>query len=104
MVSSTNSPVDPATPSTFRYFQRGGVVWGDYEGDTVDFGHFVGTRVGTVLTVSFAHTMADDGALVAGTGRSVVEAGPDGIRLIERFRIGDVDHVSVCVEVPLASN
>ena len=99
MASSTNSPVDPASPSVFRYFERDGVIWGDYDGDTVDFGRFVGTRVGNALSVSFAHTMAHDGTVVAGTGGSVVDAGPEGIRLIERFQIGDVEHVSICVEV-----
>jgi hypothetical protein len=99
MASSTNSLVDPASPSTFRYFERDGVIWGEYDGDTVDFGRFVGTRDGNALSVSFAHKMAQDGTVVTGTSGSVVHADPEGIRLIERFRIGDVDHVSVCVEV-----
>lgn len=99
MVSSTNSPVNPASPSMFRYFERDGVIWGDYLGDTVDFGRFVGTRDGNALSVSFAHKMAQDGTVVTGTSGSVVHADPEGIRLIERFRIGDVDHMSVCVEV-----
>ncbi|GAB3040332.1 hypothetical protein GCM10027052_21700 [Parafrigoribacterium mesophilum] len=44
MESSTNSIVDATSASHFRYFERDGVVWGDYDGDTVTFGHFVGAR------------------------------------------------------------
>ena len=99
MESSTNSPVDPASPSAFRYFERDGVVWGDYDGDTVTFGRFVGTRTANELDVSFVHVMASDGAIVTGTGGSRVELADDGIRLIETFRIDGVDHVSICVEV-----
>jgi hypothetical protein len=99
MESSTNSAVNPESPSSFEYFERDGVIWGDYDGDTVTFGRFVGTRVGNQLEVSFAHVMADDGRVVTGTSGSVVEAAPDGIRLIENFTIDGVDHVSICVEV-----
>ncbi len=99
MESSSNSAVDSNSPSSFLYFERDGVIWGDYDGDTVTFGRFVGTRVGNDLSVSFAHVMSADGLVVTGTSGSVVEDTPDGIRLIESFRIGDVDHVSVCVEV-----
>lgn len=98
MESSTNSVVDPASPSRFRYFERDGVVWGDYDGGTVTFGRFIGTRVGDELSVTFAHVMADDGRVVTGTSGSRVEAADGRIRLIENFRIGDVDHVSICVE------
>jgi hypothetical protein len=44
------------------------------------------------------HVLASDGAVVAGTGDSRVENGADGIRLVETFMIGDVEHTSVCVE------
>ncbi|MBF4577122.1 hypothetical protein ITJ49_13225 [Frondihabitans sp. VKM Ac-2883] len=100
MESSTNSPVDPDSPSRFRYFEKDGVIWGDYDGDTVTFGRFVGTRVGDDLSVSFVHVLVEDGSVVAGTGGSEVVAGPDGVRLVERFEIDGVDHVSVCVEEP----
>ncbi|MCU1422528.1 MAG: hypothetical protein JWN36_2179 [Microbacteriaceae bacterium] len=99
MESSTNSPVDPDSPSTFDYFERDGVIWGDYDGDTVTFGRFVGTRVGNELSVSFAHVLIDGGVVVSGTSGSVVESTDDGVRLVERFRIDDVEHVSVCVEL-----
>lgn len=111
MASSTASAVDPAAPSRFRYREQDGVVWGEYEGDTVTFGRFVGRRTGDGVDVSFVHVLARDLAVVSGTGSSTVEApgtdAPDGsgaapgagLRLVERFRIGDVDHVSICVEV-----
>jgi hypothetical protein len=98
MESSTNSRVDPHSPSTFRYHERDGVIWGDYEGDTVTFGHFVGTRVGDELTVSFAHVMASDGSVVTGTSGSRVELTAEGIRLVEAFQIGETEHTSICIE------
>ncbi len=99
MESSSNSKVDPKSPSRFLYYERDGVIWGDYDGDTVTFGRFVGTRAGNALSVSFVHVMASDGRVVSGTSGSVVEATTDGLRLVESFRIGDVEHVSICVEV-----
>jgi hypothetical protein len=102
MESSSNSAVDPNSPSSFQYFERDGVIWGDYDGDTVTFGRFVGTRVGNQLSVSFAHVMAADGRVITGASGSVVEATTEGIRLVENFTIDDVDHVSICVEVPVA--
>ncbi len=99
LASSTNSPVDPRSPSRFRYHERDGVVWGDYDGDTVTFGRFVGTRVGDALAVSFAHVLLADRSVVTGTGNSVVEATDEGVRLVESFRVGEVQHTSVCTEV-----
>jgi hypothetical protein len=105
MDSSTASTVDPASPSRFRYSERDGVVWGDYDGDTVTFGRFVGTRSGDLLDVSFVHVLVEGGSVVTGSSRSTVRAADrdGGIRLVEDFRIGDVDHVSVCVEVDRAA-
>ncbi|MCS5497390.1 hypothetical protein [Cnuibacter physcomitrellae] len=100
MESSTNSAVDPESPSRFWYSERDGVIWGDYEGDTVTFGRFLGTRVGDALSVTFAHVLLDGGTVVTGSSASRVETGEAGrIRLIEDFTIDGVDHVSVCVEV-----
>lgn len=99
MESSTASIVDPLAPSTFLYHEQHGMIWGDYEGDTVTIGRFVGTRVGNTLTVSFAHVIAATGAVVTGTSASEVQDGEDGmIRLVEAFTIGEAEHVSVCVE------
>ena len=100
MTSSTNSAVNAESPSRFRYSERDGVIWGDYEGDTVTFGRFVGTRTGNALDVTFAHVMLDDGSVVTGTGASRVESDPEGrLRLVEDFVLDGVDHVSICVEV-----
>jgi hypothetical protein len=98
MTSSTNSPVDPASPSRFHYSERDGVIWGDYVGDT--FGRFVGTRTGDVLQVSFVHQLLDGGTVVSGTGGSRVELDGRGRRrLVEEFEIDGDDHISICVEV-----
>jgi hypothetical protein len=100
MESSTNSVVDTSSPSHFHYFERDGAVWGDYDGDTVTFGHFVGTRVGNDLRVSFVHVLVTGGGVVTGTGGSVVESLLGGaVRLVEHFQIDGTDHVSICVEV-----
>ena len=101
MESSTASIVDPQSPSRFLYHERDGLVWGDYEGDTVTIGHFVGTRIGDALSVTFAHVVAANGAVVTGASDSTVRTAEDGrLRLVEDFRIGGVDHVSSCIEVP----
>jgi hypothetical protein len=100
MISSSNSAVDPSSPSRFSYFERDGVVWGEYVGDTVTFGRFVGTRVGDELSISFAHVMTADGSVVTGTSGSRVETAADGLRLVESFEVDGVEHVSVCVEMP----
>lgn len=100
MTSSTNSAVDPESPSRFHYSERDGVVWGDYVGDTVTFGRFVGTRTGDALQVSFVHQLIDGGTVVSGTGGSRVELDGEGLlRLVEEFEIDGDDHVSICVEV-----
>jgi hypothetical protein len=98
MESSTHSAVNPDAPSRFRYSERDGVIWGEYDGDTVTFGRFVGTRVHNSLTVSFVHVMVADGTVVSGTGGSVIDVSGGGVRLVEHFRVHGVDHVSVCVE------
>lgn len=98
MESSTNSEVDPLSPSRFHYFERDGAIWGEYLGDTVTFGRFVGTRVGNDLSVSFVHVLVSDGSVVAGTSGSLVEVNDGVVRLVERFQINGVDHESVCVE------
>lgn len=98
MESSTNSTVDPEAPSRFRYFERDGVVWGDYDGGTVTFGRFVGTRAGADVAVYFAHVLIEGERVVAGTSASLVEQGESGLRLVERFTVDGVEHVSVCVE------
>ena len=46
MVSSTESEVDPSSPTIFDYHERDGMIWGEYEGDTVRIGqHGDGLRL-----------------------------------------------------------
>lgn len=99
MVSSTASRVDPQAPTRFRYHEAAGVVWGDYVGDTVSEGRFVGTRDGDRLVVMFVHALVADGNRVTGAAESRIEPGDDGLRLVEDFEIDGVPQVSVCAEV-----
>jgi hypothetical protein len=99
LVSSTASAVDADAPSVFHYFERDGVVWGDYTGDTVTTGRFVGTREDDAITVSFVHSLAATGAVVGGTSASTIERDGETLKLVENFEIDGAAHVSVCVEV-----
>jgi len=100
MVSSTASAVDSDAPTTFDYHQDGSLIWGEYTGDTVTEGRFVGEVAGAEVRVSFAHALASDGTVVRGDAVSRAEQSDDGrIRLIEDFAVDGVDHVSVCVQV-----
>ncbi|MEV1174663.1 hypothetical protein [Nonomuraea sp. NPDC049784] len=101
MVSSTASAVDQDSPTEFRYQESDGVVWGSYSGDTVTHGHFVGTRDGELVTISYVHALKAGGT-AAGQSSSRIEAGDDGLlRLVEEFSFDgdDTVHVSVCREV-----
>jgi hypothetical protein len=103
MVSSTTSDVDPDAPSVFRYFEQDGVIWGDYTGDTVTIGRFVGTRNGDGIHVSFVHVLAADGRVVTGDGESTIEVTADGLlRLVEHYEMHGAPQLSVCVERPAA--
>jgi len=98
MISSTASVVDPESPSVFEYRERDGIVWGDYTGDTVTFGRFVGTREGDRLRISFVHRLVVDGTVVAGTGESDVRVRDGRLALVEEFEIDGAAHESVCIE------
>ena len=102
MISSTTSVVDPAAPSTFRYFERDGVVWGDYFGDTVNFGQFVGTRSGNTISITFVHVLVEGGSVVSGSGDSDIEQDDRGLRLIEHYEMFGTPQLSVCAEVAAA--
>jgi len=103
MVSSTTSAVDPDSPSVFSYWERDGAIWGDYEGDTVTFGRFVGTRTGDTIWVSFVHVLAADGTVVTGDGESELEITDAGlIRLVEHYEMHGAPQLSVCEEIPAA--
>ncbi|WP_341947012.1 hypothetical protein [Microbacterium sp. LWH11-1.2] len=100
MVSSTTSAVDPEAPSVFEYFERDGAIWGGYEGDTVTFGKFVGTRTGDTIWVSFVHVLVADGSVVTGDGESELELTDDGrIRLVEHYEMHGLPQLSVCEEI-----
>lgn len=103
MVSSTTSAVDPAAPSEFVYREKDGAIWGDYSGDTVTFGRFVGTRTGDTIWVSFVHVLVADGTVVTGSGESELELTDDGrIRLVEHYEMHGLPQLSVCEEVAAA--
>ncbi|MCR2800414.1 MULTISPECIES: hypothetical protein [unclassified Microbacterium] len=100
MVSSTASIVDPQSPTTFTYHQDGLLVWGEYTGDTVTEGRFVGSVDGDVVGISFAHALAADGSIVRGSADSRAERAEDGrLRLVESFVVDGVDHESVCIQL-----
>jgi hypothetical protein len=100
MVSSTTSAVDSDAPSVFHYFERGGLIWGEYTGDTVSFGRFVGTREGDGIRISFGHVLKEDGQVVTGSGASDIEVTDDGLlRLVEHYEMHGAPQLSVCVEV-----
>jgi hypothetical protein len=101
LVSSTASEVDAAYPTQFTYRERDGAIWGEYAGDTVRHGHFVGERRGDVLLVHFVHALVAGGAPVSGAAESRIEQQGDGrLRLVEDFEADGAPQQSVCVEVP----
>lgn len=99
MVSSTASTVDAAAPTVFRYHESDGLLWGDYQGDTVRVGHFVGSRDGERVHIRFGHVVGLTGQLVAGDAHSTLHVTGDGaLELVETF--GEAgEHTSVCREV-----
>lgn len=100
MVSSTAGRVDPDAPTRFVYHEADGVVWGEYSGDTVTTGRFVGTRSGNRIDVAFVHALVAGGEAVRGSASSRIEQdAEDGLRLVEDFEVDGTPHVSVCAEV-----
>ncbi len=99
MVSSTASRVDPESPTRFVYHEADGVLWGEYSGDTVTTGRFVGTRAGDRIDVRFVHALVAGGEPVSGAASSRIEQGERGLRLVEDFEVDGVPHLSVCAEV-----
>lgn len=99
MVSSTASRVDARTPTVFCYHEDSGLVWGDYHGDTVEMGRFVGRRVGFDVQIAFSHVLASTGDVITGDAVSRVRWAADGaLELVEKFG-HQGEHVSVCREV-----
>ncbi|QYN38269.1 hypothetical protein K1T35_14165 [Pseudonocardia sp. DSM 110487] len=99
MVSSTASEVDPASPTIFDYHERDGMIWGEYEGDTVRIGRFVGTRADRRISIQFTHVVAATGVIVSGAAESRIEQHDGGLRLVEEFRTADGDQVSICAQI-----
>lgn len=99
MISSTTSAVDPHAPSVFRYREEDGVVWGEYTGDTVTLGRFIGTRTGDSISIRFVHVLAADGSVVTGAGDSDIEQDEQGLRLVEHYEMHGAPQLSVCAEI-----
>ena len=98
MASSTASVVGDS-PTRFRYRQHNAMIWGEYVGDTVAIGRFVGQRDGDHISVEFVHAHALTGEITIGSARSQIQSDAFGrLRLVEDFRKDDVDHYSVCVQ------
>lgn len=96
MVSSTASTVNQQAPTVFRYHERDGLIWGEYDGDTVRVGRFVGSRDADRITISFGHVVAATGEAVRGEANSVLRCAEDGtLELVETFGAHG-EHVSVC--------
>ena len=98
MLSSTASAVDPQAPTRFRYHQQGTLVWGEYLGDTVTQGRFVGQLQRDTLDISFAHELVADRSVVRGQATSRVEDRDGRLYLVESFAKDGEDHESVCVQ------
>ncbi|WP_460633747.1 hypothetical protein [Leifsonia lichenia] len=100
MISSTSSDVAEDAPTRFLYREEAGVLWGEYVGDTVAVGRFVGRREHDVLHISFVHH-GIDGSTAQGSATSTISADDDGrLILTEEFATPDgAQHISVCREV-----
>jgi hypothetical protein len=99
MVSSTASQVDPDAPTRFTYHERDGLLWGEYAGDTVRTGRFVGSRRNHEIMLHFGHIVEATGDLVTGEAGSTIEVDPAGrIELVERFG-DDGGETSICREI-----
>ncbi|MGV8876025.1 MAG: hypothetical protein ACOH1K_00785 [Rhodoglobus sp.] len=100
MTASSGSSVSATTPTVFCYHQEGQLVWGEYIGDTVTFGRFVGRRDGDTLAIRFAHKPSSGAEVVLGEATSVIQWAADGtLELYETFEKDGVAHVSVCSAV-----
>lgn len=98
MISSSASAVDPLAPTRFLYRQEGKMIWGEYIGDTVTVGRFVGRMDGNQVRISFAHSLIA-GGYAAGTAVSTLERRSDGLLyLVEEFEKDGQMHESLCVE------
>ncbi|MBH0098968.1 hypothetical protein I6E68_07435 [Salinibacterium sp. NSLL150] len=99
LTSSSGSAVSTTSPTRFRYHQDGQMVWGEYYGDTVALGRFVGRRDGDVVSIRFAHRLAASDDVVLGMASSTIRWNADGkLELFEEFEKNGEAQVSICVE------
>ena len=100
LVSSTASTVDSGAPTRFDFSERGGILWGDYRGDTVATGHCVGVRNESALNEYFVHKLVSSGATLFGVSSTEVRARDDGqLELVEEFVLNGVPGRSVCLQL-----
>ncbi|WP_141629906.1 hypothetical protein [Salinibacterium sp. PAMC 21357] len=96
---SSGSEVSATSPTRFRYRQEGQMVWGEYYGDTVALGRFVGRRDGDVVSIRFAHRLATSDEVVLGMASSTIRWAADGrLELYEEFEKNGKTEVSICLE------
>lgn len=76
--------------TVFRYYQRGDIVWGSFEGGGCAAGNLI-ARVGEDGSLNMSwHYLNRSGDLLRGTCRSRLEVLPDGrYRLHESWEISD---------------
>jgi len=75
------------------------MVWGEYFGDTVALGRFVGRRDGDAVSIRFAHRLAASEEVVLGDAHSTIRWNADGkLELYETFEKNGAAQVSICVE------
>ncbi|EAR25368.1 hypothetical protein A20C1_03856 [marine actinobacterium PHSC20C1] len=99
MTYSSGSAVSPTAPTRFRYRQEGEMVWGEYVGDSVSLGRFVGRRDGNELTIRFAHRPSSGADVVLGEAHSTIRWNQEGqLELYETFEKDGASHVSKCIE------
>ncbi|MGV8857298.1 hypothetical protein [Rhodoglobus sp.] len=99
LTSSSSSAVASESPTRFRYRQEGQMIWGEYVGDTVSVGRFVGRRDGDALTIRFAHRLSASDEVVLGSADSTIQWNSEGkLELYETFEKDGEPQVSVCVE------
>ena len=98
--SSSASTVQAGAATRFRYFDEGGVVWGEYAGDTVQLGRMAGKRSGSRIELAYVHSTVD-GAVIFGNAKSEISVDPSGkFRLTEHFKgVDGTDQLSICCEI-----
>ncbi|MFI1012372.1 hypothetical protein [Streptomyces sp. NPDC020965] len=96
------APGQVGTLTRFRYHERHGQIWAEYEGGDVARGHLVGTRAGDRLDFRYVQ-LRTDGSTASGHCVSVVVELPDGrLRLEEswEWESSEGSGTSVVEEVP----